>query len=165
MPVVVCDTSPIRALHHLGLTVLLTDIFGRVLIPPAVAAEQVRPRARFTAIDATGLPGFEIRTPVDDALLAKLRAELDQGEAEAIRLAVDVRAEAVIIDEAAGRAAAASLGLVPLGVVGLLVRAKEQGRIPLVGPLLDELRTGLRFYISDALLAQILVDAGEARRT
>ena len=39
MPIVVSDTSPIRALAHVGHLDLLGAIYGEVLIPPAVADE------------------------------------------------------------------------------------------------------------------------------
>jgi len=39
MLVVVSDTSPIRALAHLGLLDLLQRLFDRIAIPPAVASE------------------------------------------------------------------------------------------------------------------------------
>ena len=43
MSVVVSDTSPIRALKHLKLTSLLTQLFGEVLVPPGVADELRNP--------------------------------------------------------------------------------------------------------------------------
>ena len=39
MAVVVSDTSPIRALSHLGRVDLLRELFGTVLVPPAVDEE------------------------------------------------------------------------------------------------------------------------------
>jgi len=46
---------------------------------------------------------------------------------------------AVLIDEEAGRAAARRLGLLPLGVLGTLVRAKQRGLIDRVDPLVASL--------------------------
>jgi uncharacterized protein len=47
-----------------------------------------------------------------------------------------------------------------VGTVGILLRANQQGVIPLVRPLLDDLRnTG--FYLSDAIYNQVLQQAGE----
>jgi hypothetical protein len=42
-----------------------------------------------------------------------------------------------LIDEAAGREMARRLGLLPIGVLGTLVRAKQRGPIGVVGPLSD----------------------------
>src|SRR5689334_650360 len=43
MPVVVSDTSPVRALAHLNLLTVLPALFGRVLIPPIVQRELAYP--------------------------------------------------------------------------------------------------------------------------
>ena len=42
MSLVISDTSPIRALEWVELLDLLPTLFGRVLVPPAVAAELQR---------------------------------------------------------------------------------------------------------------------------
>lgn len=39
MAVVVSDTSPLRALAHLQHLTWLQDLFGTVIVPPAVAVE------------------------------------------------------------------------------------------------------------------------------
>ena len=54
----------------------------------------------------------------------------------------------VLIDEVAGRAAARQLGLAPMGVLGVLVRAKQRGFIGKVTPLMDRLQDELNFFIS-----------------
>ena len=51
MAVIVSDTSPIRALHHLGQVEWLDVLFGEVFVPPAVADELANPAARFSSID------------------------------------------------------------------------------------------------------------------
>ena len=65
MSVVVSDTSPIRALHHLGLLHLLSKLFGEVLIPPAVAAELESPASGLTKIDIERLPSIRVLAPID----------------------------------------------------------------------------------------------------
>lgn len=162
MAVVVSDTSPVRALQHLGLAHLLRDLFGTVLIPPAVAAELTDPAAGVPPIDPLTLPAVRVQAPTDADLLADLMARLDPGEAEALCLAVEVRASAVLIDESAVRKHAARLGLAPLGALGVLVRAKDAGLIERIGPLIAELERGINFHISDSLRAIVLKRAGEA---
>jgi predicted nucleic acid-binding protein len=56
---------------------------------------------------------------------------------------------------------AKKLGLLPIGVLGILVRAKQRGLLAEVQPLLDRLRSELGFFISDRLRAEILRLAGE----
>jgi predicted nucleic acid-binding protein len=48
------------------------------------------------------------------------------------------------------------------GTLGCLVQAKRQGLIPAIRPLLQELRTQARFWISDTLVGSVLSSAGEA---
>ena len=92
----------------------------------------------------------------------ELEAELDPGEAEALALAEEIRAEAVLIDEAAGRRVASRLGLPVLGTLGILLRAKQWGICGELRPLLDELQGELHFHISAGLRNDILHQAGES---
>ncbi|MGH7960785.1 MAG: hypothetical protein ACRERD_03025, partial [Candidatus Binatia bacterium] len=56
---------------------------------------------------------------------------LDRGEAEAIALAEEITADELLLDERAARSIAAARGLKIIGTAGLLVRAKQQGTVPL----------------------------------
>jgi predicted nucleic acid-binding protein len=56
---------------------------------------------------------------------------------------------------------AKQLGLMPIGVLGTLVRAKQRGLIATVAPKIDRLEQELGFFISASLRAQILKAAGE----
>lgn len=66
---------------------------------------------------------------VDFALVRTLSKELDTGEAEAIALAVELKADRLLIDERLGRSAALRLGLKITGVLGILVAAKRNNLI------------------------------------
>ena len=165
MTVVVSDTSPIRALAHLDLLPVLHALFGKVLVPPAVVRELLDPPDRFVSLVIADYSFLEACSPADTGLVGRLRQTLDLGEAEAIALACEVRAEALLIDEAAGRGVARQMGLLPLGTVGLLLRAKERGLCGDIGPLLDRLRSELRFFISDSLFAKAVCWAGEKNPT
>ena len=106
MAVVVSDTSPIRALAFLKRLDLLAELFGTVLIPPAVAEELERPPPDLVVVRPALLPFVTIRAPTDVDRVRALLVELDRGEAEALCLAIEERISTVLIDEAAGRAAA-----------------------------------------------------------
>jgi len=85
-----------------------------------------------------------------------LRRDLDRGEAATIALAVELHANLVLLDEQDGRRAAQRMGLRPLGVLGILLEAKKRGHIPVVKPLVDDLRQTAGFYLSDAVYQSVL---------
>jgi predicted nucleic acid-binding protein len=159
--IVVSDTSPIRALAHLGHLGLLQSLFDEVLVPPTVADELKVPRRLLPALDIASVPAARVQSPVDRARVAMLSHDLDPGESEAIALALEVRADHLLIDEWAGRQAAITLGLRPLGVLGLLVKAKQAGLIQEVKPLIARLEAEINFFVGEVVRAEILRDAGE----
>ena len=67
----------------------------------------------------------------------------------------------MLIDESLGRRVAARLGLKTTGVLALLVRAKANGHVPEVAPLLDQLNATINSRIAPALRARVLRDAHE----
>lgn len=161
MSIVVSDTSPIRALHHLDLLGVLGRLFDRVILPPAVLRELIQPRARFSAVDISRYAFVDVIAPRNLAQVQQLRQLLDAGECEALALALEVGAEALLIDESTGRSIAVDRGMPVIGTLGILSRAKARGFVTVVAPLLDRLRDELDFYISDGLRGEFLHSIGE----
>ena len=87
---------------------------------------------------------------------------LGAGEADAIALAVEIHADALVIDELRGRAVAQAAGLQVVRVLGVLLGAKALGYIDEIAPMARRLRDELNFWIGDRLLDQVLRQAGEA---
>jgi predicted nucleic acid-binding protein len=108
-----------------------------------------------------GVSFIEVMAPGPLDRVRALGLRLDRGGSEALALALEVGAETVLIDEAVGRSAARKLGLAPLGVIGVLVEAKQDGLIGRVGPLVDRLRDEIKFFVSDALRDEAFRLAGE----
>jgi predicted nucleic acid-binding protein len=160
--IIVSDTSPVRALAHLQLLHLLDDLYGEVFVPPAVADELEHPRpASAVVVHVAEHPFFRLQSPAEYTRVAQLRRHLDPGESEAIALAEELKADLLLIDDRRGRAHASRLGFATMGVVGVLLSAKQAGMISHVAPLLDRLRAELRFFISDVVRAEVLRRAGE----
>ena len=87
--------------------------------------------------------------------------EIDEGEAQAIVLALELSADLILVDEIKGRAIAEQQGLSVTGLLGVLLRAKKQGYLSLVKPILEQLKTAAGFYLSDKLFLQIIKLANE----
>ena len=164
MPVVISDTSPLRALAHLGHMAWLQELFHQIRLPPAVAAELRHPPPALAAVDVTAWDFLVIQSPSDVQRVSEFRSRLDAGEAEALALAEELHADLILVDELAGREVARQCGFTVLGTLGILMRAKQRQLCPAVAPLLDRLQRELNFFVSPALRQSILRQTGEADR-
>lgn len=158
---IVSDTSPICYLLLLGHGGLLPALFGRVLIPRAVAEELGHP-------EAPPVLQTWIANPPDWLEIAEARwipsvdlDRLDPGEREAITLAEDVQADLVILDEKRARRAAQARGLEVMGLLGILGQAAEEGLISLPDTI-DRLRK-TSFRAEPKLLKRLLERQGPGR--
>src|SRR3990172_7210156 len=141
---------------------VLERLYGKVLIPDAVSSE-----LSVIASNTDGLAEFQSYLWIEkhnlkNRLLAEsLRLELDNGEAEAIALAVESGAGLLLIDERRGRNVAARFGLKYVGLLGILVEAKHRGLIHSLKPVVDNLISKAGFWIKDSLYWEVLRAAGE----
>src|SRR6266568_4995556 len=123
--IVVSNTSPIVKLAAVGHLDLLQQLYGALLIPPAVYHEIVVVGAGLPgAHEVQTLPWFQQRPVAPSALLTRLQLALDPGEAEVIALAGEIKADLMLLDERRARRLAGQLGLHHVGVLGLLIEAK-----------------------------------------
>ena len=161
--IVVADTSVILNLCFLGQEPLLPVLFGTVHAPPQVAAEFVRLAAADVRCQGLVFPAFIQRTaPQTTAHTWVHSPVLHAGEIAALSLAQELRADLVLMDEAEGRAAATALKLTTMGLLGILLQARQRGLISSVSPLLDRLERDARFWMAPSLRAAILGAAGES---
>ena len=160
--IVVADTSVILNLALVGHEGLLALIFHEVVVPPAVQAEFVRPAGSTGRFAGLALPSWiRVQAPVTIPPMIAQDADLDPGETQALSLALQIQADGVLIDEAHGRSVATSLGLTPIGILGILVRAKHKGQLSAVAPVIDALLARARFRAADELIREALRLAGE----
>lgn len=159
---VVSDTSPITNLAGIGQLDLLRQLYGSITIPQAVYNEMAGiSRTVPGTIEVQTLPWIRSQSVADSTQVETLRAVLDQGEAEAIVLALELNAELLIIDERPGRAIARQYGIDITGVLGVLLEAKQQGIIVAVKPLMDQLINYVAFWVDRQLYETVLQSAGE----
>lgn len=150
--IIVSDTSPINNLAAINHLHLLQQLYGTVLIPEAVYRELTDPNFPVAgAIEVQTFIWIQTRPVQDHILVEALSNELDIGEAEAIALALEMKADQVLIDERRGRMVAARLNLGYTGILGILVEAKSQRLISAVKPLLDALINQAGFWVAEPL--------------
>lgn len=160
--IVVSDTSPITNLSAIGCLNLLRDLFGEIHLPKHVVDELHAFGQNWPgASEVANAKWIHIHDINDQALLQTLLRDLDAGEAAGIVLALDLKADLIVIDERDGRRAAERLGLKMVGTIGLLIEGKNKGVIDAVRPQLDALREAAGFYLSDALYREVLLVTGE----
>lgn len=160
--IVVSDTSVISNLFLVGHLDILEKLFISVVIPQKVQMELLALKG--FGIDVTPIltaAFIVVKKPSNQAFVHKLMTELDEGEAQAIALAVEVNADLILMDEMKGRALAEQQGLKITGLFGVLLRAKHRGLIQQIKPIMEQLKSEIGFYISDSLFAQILNLANE----
>lgn len=162
--IVVSDTSILSALAITDYLILLPAIYGRVLIPPAVADELKRGSEDDPRIGLVLCANWiEICQASDRQLVENLQNEchLDRGESEAIALALEIKAEQLLIDERLGRREAVKRGLSITGLLGILLVAKHRGLVGEVKPIMNKLIEEANFRVSNNLYVQLLLIAGE----
>jgi len=165
MPAAISDSSTLIHLAALGRLVLLREYYTEVLIPPAVWKEVVeegrgRPGAREVE-EAARAGWLKVIAAAEEPLVRLLKRELQDGEAEALALAVERQVEIVLLDESEARRAAAMYGLRKTGVVGILIRARLDGKVSSLRQELDRLHQDAGFWISEDLYRQALEAVGE----
>lgn len=157
---VISNNTPLSALWSIGQLDLLGALFRIVLIPPAVAREFV---ATDTAVRTRALveASWLVETPLANPAVRSAYADLDDGEAEVLALAMEQPPRLVIIDERRARAYAKRQRLPLTGTAGTLLLAKQKGLIPAVRPHLDALLTN-GFHLHHKVVAQTLALANES---
>jgi uncharacterized protein len=162
--IVVSDTSPIANLIVVGQIDLLPQLFRTVVIPEMVYQELLANGENHpvtqTVTTADWLNIQSVSNPLQATILERDR-RLDPGEANAIVLALELKATQLLIDERLGRTEAKRQGLRITGILGVLLAAKRQGLISTVRPVLDQLIDKANFRISDRLYAETLAIAEE----
>ena len=156
---VVSNTSPILNLALINRLSLVQEQFNTIIIPKGVL-EELRVEENLPGskkiLDAMDAKWLQVEEVQDSVTLRILKRELDAGEAEAIALALENRSKWVLLDESEARRIAKDIGLRVTGVLGILLRACRQERIPSLRAEMENLRERAGFYISNQLFEDLL---------
>ena len=154
---VLANTTPLIALANINRLELLHKLYGIIIVPQAVMKEIVREPAKHRVRECSWIRVEKIQDSTQKDIF---RARLHAGEVEVMILAREQKADLVIMDDDAAKKTAKFLGLHVTGTLGVLLRAKKEGYLDKVEPVMNELiHDGL--YISDTVKQYVLNQAGE----
>ena len=156
----VVNTSPLIHLAEANLLHLLRDAAPIIWVPEPVAREiraygESDPTARALAMQ----PWLAVQ-PVTMLPAEILVWDLGAGESAVLALARAFPGSTAVIDDLAGRRCAEALNMPLRGTVGLVLAAKQAGRIAAARPVLERLRDS-GMYLADAVLNRALSRVGE----
>lgn len=159
---IISNTTPLINFAAIRRLDILEQLFRTIVIPKAVEQELLEKGKEYPSTEeieqATFLETLEVQNV---QLCRSLKAELNEGEAEAIVLAVEHKPGLLLIDEIEGRRVAKSYHIPFTGSIGCLIQAKQKKIIPAIKPLLDAIETEARFWVSTDLYNTILREQGE----
>ncbi|WP_367392066.1 DUF3368 domain-containing protein [Lewinella sp. LCG006] len=141
------------------LLLIMKGLYREILIPNEVYKELAALSKQKKVIDS--FDWIKIVEIKNRNLYEELREKLDKGESEAIVLALELNSDFLVMDEAKGRRIARSYGIRIIGLLGILVLAKEEGLIPKVEPYMKDLKEKMGFRISEKLYKDILIRVNE----
>lgn len=152
--IVVSDTTAISTLLKTGDERLLRDQCGDILVPQAVWDDLLAFHSR--------LPNFVLLQPVTDPSQRLPGTEsLGRAEAEAIKLATQLKADVLLVDDRKASLAAQGLGIKCASPLAVIVQGKRDGRVASVGHAIESLESRGGLYLSAKVKAAALHLAGE----
>jgi len=147
---IISDTSCFIVLTNIGELDLLHKVYGQIVTTVEVAAEYGEPLPEWV----------EIATATDKYRQKVLEMQVDKGEASALALALETPDSILIIDDYRARKVAEKLELSYTGTIGVIIRAKINGIISSIKPMLAKIKR-TDFRITGEIERQALMEAGE----
>ena len=154
---VISNTTPLLALAGIGQLELLHTLYGEIIIPEAVVNEIIYEPAKSMI---AGMEWIRKACISDNSSKKLYSSRLHDGEVEVMILADELDAGLLIIDDNAAKKTAKFLGYSVTGTIGVLLRAKNEGMLEKLSPMINELvANGL--YLSEEVIRLALSRANE----
>lgn len=157
---VVVNSTPLIVLCGIRRLSVLRELYQEICIPEAVYREVTAKGDLACTQIKTAKAWIHVEKIQDHTEKKMYRAKLHDGEVEVMILAQEQKADLVILDDNAAKKTARYLGLTVTGTLGILLKAKRQGLIDEIRPLLFEMRQN-GFYVSADVENMVLEQAGE----
>jgi predicted nucleic acid-binding protein len=147
---IISDASCLIVLSNIGELTLLEKAYGRIITTLEIALEFGEPLPDW--VDIVGV--------IDKQKQQLLELHIDKGESSAIALALETPNSTLILDDYKARKLAEQLRLNYTGTLGVIIRAKNNGIIPSIKPIIEKIKL-TNFRLSADLEMQALKEAGE----
>jgi predicted nucleic acid-binding protein len=148
--IIIADTSCFILLTNIGEFNLLQKVYGKITTTLDIAIEYGEPLPEWV----------EIAKVIDMYRQQLLEMQIDKGESSAIALALETPNSTVILDDYKARKIAERLHISYTGTIGVLIKAKLEGIIPSIRPLLEKIKQ-TDFRLSADIELQALKEANE----
>src|SRR5258708_1081248 len=127
---IISDTSCFIILTNIGELELLHKVYGQIITTLDIATEygEILPES------------VEIATVKHKYRQQLLEMQIDRGESSAIALALEIPVSTIILDDYKARKIAEQLGITFTGTIGVIIKAKLNGIIPSIKPLLEKIK-------------------------
>jgi uncharacterized protein len=161
--IIVSDTSPVSNLILIRRLDILQKVFSEIVIPPVVDAEILALKQFGKDLsEYENAEWIKVIQPTNRQKVQDLQTKLDEGEAQASVLALETNCDLLLMDERIGTSIARQEGLQTIGLVGVLIKAKQEEVIENVGEVLVNLKNRAGFWLGEKLEKDILEKIGEA---
>jgi len=152
---VIVNTSPLLYLHQVGSLNILQQLYGTIIVPPAVQEELAAGKRQGADVPGVHNLAWIHIHPVTSAPLVPAVVDLGLGEAEVIALGLEMADSLLILDDQLARRIADLHALRYTGTLGVLVKAKQGGYLSSVRVVISALREK-GMWLSDATVADAL---------
>ena len=152
MPKIISNTSCLIILDNINALTILQKLYQNIYLTEEVAQEYGKPLGNW----------MNVVMVKDKNYLRILNTSVDLGEASTIALALQMTEDNImILDDLKARKLAKQLQLKFTGLLGILLKAKQQRIIGSVAEILTQLKS-VNFRVSEKLEKEVLKLAGES---
>lgn len=160
--IIVSDTTPLNYLAIIGKIEILERLAGRVLIPQAVYNELQDPKTPQQVREWIDSRPLWVEVRQADTSLFTPQKKIGKGETEAIALAIELKAEALLIDDRNGIKEAHRLQIPTLRLFTILEEAAKLELLDLPEAIDRMMKTN--FHMPPAKLIQEMIERDRERK-
>jgi predicted nucleic acid-binding protein len=157
LQVIIADTGPINYLILIGHIDVLQMLFQRVILPAVVRDELRHGKAPIQVRDWIAAPPSWVEVHLATHSHDPSMESLDAGEEDAIALAVELRADMILMDDREGARVARGKGFRIAGTLGILAMAAKRDLVDLPEAFDQIKRTN--FHYQQEIMDQLIADS------